>query len=240
MLLRLIIYLGLKKEREFILAIAKIEYGVAVFCRKLSSQATDYPHLAKLLESHAQQEIKHGKMLSSLINNKIKLKGNGQWLSIFRPATGEYLIENPSLRTGIKISNGIFIEWDSITFKGEKLQGIFENFDGISQKYLAAKLLFGGDKASCFDWADKLAFMHILEKEAHKFYTVLAQIAQGTPLGAIASQIADDEQHHADYLKAGYNHFSPSIQKIEKWHKKVNFAKWGVLIDLLGIISKSL
>lgn len=244
MLTKLIIHFGLRNKPVFITTIAKIEYGVAIFCRKLASQVEElgdnYSYLSQLLKCQANDEIKHGKMLSSLVE-KINLQANGQCLTKFRPATQEYIISPPQVQSA---SNTVFIEWDSIGFPGEKIQAIYENFDGISKRYLSARLLFEGKSADSFDLIDQLAFMHVLEEETQKFYIILAELTQQTSLGAIASQIAADEKHHADYLKSKIDHFIPFSQNIEKWRRKVMKAKWAVPIDLwlliLGIIAKNL
>jgi rubrerythrin len=244
MLIKLIICLGLINKPIFILAIAKIEYGVAIFCKKLASELSnlgkDYSYLVQLLECQSQEEVKHGKMLSSLIL-KINLKDNGQCLTKFRPATGEYIV---NVNQDKYISSPVSVEWDSLSFPGEKIQATYENFDGISKRYLSARLLFNGRSASTFDLVDKLAFMHVLEQETCRFYTFLARITKGTALGAIALTIAADEKHHADYLKSKINHFIPFTQNINKWQNKITVAKWAILFDLCflatGIIAKNL
>ncbi|MHC5939259.1 hypothetical protein [Nostoc sp.] len=40
-------------------------------------------------------------------------------------------------------SQGKAIAWDSVKFPGERLLGLFENFDGISRRYFSARICFG-------------------------------------------------------------------------------------------------
>lgn len=68
MLKKLIIWIGLRREKQLLRMLAKIEFGVSIFCRKLAVTAYQdkYPNLAELLINHAKDEENHGKMLASL------------------------------------------------------------------------------------------------------------------------------------------------------------------------------
>ncbi|MBO3459943.1 ferritin-like domain-containing protein [Aetokthonos hydrillicola Thurmond2011] len=243
LIIYLIIYIGLRRKQRFIRQLSKLEYGVSIFCKKLAANSPT-PDLAQMLNNHAIQEAHHGRMLDSLANGtqheaseneryfrkrfSIRETDKGKFISIKR-SNGEELLN--CVDTDIN-TKGIRLQWDSCKL-GEQLVGIFENFDGISQRYLSAKLLFDGKSADSFDWADKLAFMHVLEQETEQFYLALAKIESGTPLGAIASQIVKDEQHHADYLKSTLTQFSTSPQQeIAKWQCKVRSCAPAVLVDL--------
>lgn len=222
LLIWLIIYIGDRHEQFFLRHLAKLEFGLAVFCYKLARIASDEGkhNLAAMLHKHGQDEEKHGKMLASWSDraHRIRLRGNGQWISFNKD--GQELIQNhPEPDTpGVKITS-------------ENFTGIFNNFDGLSKRYLSLWLLFGGKSAADYDWADRLAFMHVLERGTSQFYQVLAQKSKSPALQAIANQIYRDELEHADYLKSTSLHLSLAPDFV-KWEIRVGLASWGLLYDI--------
>ena len=229
-LTKLIINIGLRQEQKFLRLLAKAEFGVSIFCKKLAVAAAEEnkPNLAALLQSHAKEEEKHGKMLASLVdgNERFHTEGSGRFISIVRP-NGEELRRNPD-----KTSQGKILEWDSINFPGERLIGNFENFDGLSKRYFTLRLLFGNKSAFDYNWDDRLAFMYVLEQETQCFYEHLATSSATSALKAIASQIARDELRHTDYLKKTLLHRNADV---EKWRDRMMVAFWGLVIDLVRI-----
>jgi hypothetical protein len=227
-LTKIIINIGLRQEQKFLRLLAKIEFGVSIFCKKLAAAASveNKPNLAALLQSHAKEEEKHGKMLASLAdgNERFHHEGSGRFISIVRP-NGDELRRNQDLE-----AQGKILEWDSVNLPGERLQGLFENFDGLSKRYLSLRLLFGNRSAFDYSWDDRLAFMCVLEQSAQQFYGHLANSQRASePLRAIASQIALDELDHADYLKSLLLYHNTDI---EKWRDRLWLASWGLVIDM--------
>jgi rubrerythrin len=229
MLTKLIARLGLINKHKFIRFLAKIEYGNAVFIEKLQQQAVleDRQYLASFLEKQAKEENKHGKMLSSLADggDRITRIGTGRWVTILREK--ENLV-----KTFIKpLNKPKVVTWDSKTYPGEKLTGILENFDGMSHRFLAARLLFQGQDAFSYPWEDRIAFMYVLEEEIAGLYLELA-LLKDADLSAIASQMAKDEFNHANYLKDALCRFTPFPEELlNKWRKRVRWAKWGMIFD---------
>lgn len=221
-IIKFIIKIGLSNPNQFLKILAKLEYGVAIFCFKLSKEAEihDYVNLAHLLKQHAIEERKHGKMLSSLSGKKFNFRGVGRWLSW------------KSLDTGIEVA-----EYPDDSEPGKQMIftksiGIFSNLDGLSRRYYALKILFGSRTAASFSWIDRLAFMCALEAKTHIFYAMLSQIAPKS-ISAIALQISEDETQHSDYLKYALASFTPlSSVEIDKWRSRINWAMWGLLLDV--------
>jgi hypothetical protein len=111
-----------------------------------------------------------------------------------------------------------------------------ENFDGISRRYLSARLFFMNKKAIYYDWVDRLAFMYVLEKLTNSFYITLSATEISEPLKAIAAQIAEDEQSHSDYLLEELKKITDKPQHyVKKWERRANFAIIGVVIDAIFI-----
>ncbi|MEW5856719.1 MAG: ferritin-like domain-containing protein [Cyanobacteriota bacterium] len=230
--------LGLRDKQRLLRLLAKIEFGVAIFCFKLQRQAiAESKHnLASMLEAHGREESKHGKMLASLADGweRISLTETGQWVAMFRPS-GEQIakpiIDNP---TTIKT-----ITWDSIKFPGERLIGLFENFDGISKRYFSARVLFKNRDAADYPWEDKLAFMYVLEEETAKLYSEMSRL-DDPKISAIAQQVTEDEFNHANYLKRSLAEFSPLPEAaIDKWRNRVWWARWGLVVDLIRFLMKA-
>jgi hypothetical protein len=237
MLIRFAIRLGLRNKQRFLRVLAKIEFGVAIFCFKLQYQALaeNLLNLATMLEMHGKEENKHGKMLASLADgcsDRIALTENsGRWIKITRPS-GETIVNRPDDNTAIPKC----ITWASYKFPGEQLTGLFENFDGISKRYISARLLFGNLAASDYPWEDKIAFMYVLEEATASFYQELMK-CDDSALSAIARQIITDEFNHANYLKLALANFAPIPQfAIDKWHSRLWWARWALIIDIIRFL----
>ncbi len=227
-LTKIIINIGLQKEQKFLRLLSKIEFGISIFLKKLAiaAQEGNKSNLATLLESHSKEDEKHGKMLASLAdgNERFHQEGTGRFISIVRP-NGEELRKNLEQE-----AEGKILEWDSVNLPGEKLTGVFENFDGLSKRYLSMRLLFGGKSAFDYSWDDRLAFMCVLEQQAQQFYEALANNQRASQaLKAIAAQIALDEVEHADYLKRLLFQYNADI---EKWRDRLWLASLGLIVDM--------
>lgn len=221
-LFRLIIYLGChpRRQQKFLKLLAKIEHGVAIFCFKLAAIARrESRHdLADSLESHANDEKRHGKMLSSLAGDKINLTDNGQFTELYKD--GVLVVSKP-------------YSTPTIHLQGIHYSGSFENLDGLSLRYLSLRMLFKGKSAIDFPWEDRLAFMQVLEGVTQKFYAQLSQYSRVESIRAIALKIAVDEITHADYLKYVCKEFRPDILK---WEAQLNWAILGLMVDVVDIL----
>ncbi|KYC42057.1 hypothetical protein WA1_18825 [Scytonema hofmannii PCC 7110] len=233
-LIKLIIYIGDRKEERFLRLLAKLEFGVAIFCEKLSRMAHEegYYNLSKMLAEHAKQEEKHGRMLSSLVDgcDRISLNGQtGHWFHLKRSNGQDILKTRNNRDSKAEVAT---LSWDSVAYPGERIEGEYEALDGISQRYFSLRLLFGGHKPADFSWADRLAFMHCLELRTKEFYEMLSTQSKLETLRAISSQIAIDEKEHGDYLKYALTSFSElPASHIEKWQFRLYCSLWGLLVD---------
>ncbi len=210
-ILNYLISFGLKREKTFLRELCRLEYGVSVFCHKLSIQASEQglDALAKVLEEQGNSELKHGIMLGGLVDGKSKLVVNSG-------GTGHWTPGQPLPCGG----------WQ---------RGKRQSFDGLSQKYFGLRMLFNGRKAENYNWIDKLAFMHVLELGTGRFYSALSSHSLAPePLKAIASKIKTDEQNHALQLFFWMEYFSDRKEfYIRKWSLKSKLAMPGLLVDLL-------
>ena len=224
-LTKLIINVGLRQEQKFLRLLAKIEFGVSIFCKKLAvvAEQENKLNLAAQLKLHAKQEEKHGIMLLCLAdgNRRFTLEGTGRFIELLRP-NGEDLRCNVDLD-----AEGKIVEWDSTIFPGERLVGIFENFE-LSKRFCCLRLLFGNKSAFDYNWDDRLAFMFVLEQQTQQFYQLLAVNSTSIPLRIIASKIALDELNHTDYLKNVLFHYNGDV---EKWRDRFWFAQIGLVFD---------
>jgi rubrerythrin len=214
-LIKTIIYFGLKNKPKFIRLLAKLEYGVSACLVNLSKQAKNdgYLNLSNNLRSHAKDERNHGKMLATLVDGKrrIELKDNGRWLSLVKD--GEEVANHP------EEGDGKIVIWDNSV-------GIFDNLDGISQRYLALRILLKGRRISELSWNDRLACMHVLERGTLRFYLALAESSAPIELRAIAAKIAEEEAGHSNYLRA-----ATKKENILKWRSRVKWASLGLIWD---------
>lgn len=222
MLTRLIIYFGSKNLPDFIRLLAKLEYGVSACLSNLAiaAQADNYPNLNKQLLGHAAEERNHGRMLATLADGKrrINLKGNGRWLSL--RIGGEEKSNHPE-------------EGDGKLIIFETGNGIFDNLDGISQRYLALKVFLKGKKMSELPWSDRLACMAVLEEGTLGFYNELSS-CEGIPnyIRVVAMKISGEEAGHANYLKYMLPQFTPTPSlEMQKWRDRLFWAKLALIWD---------
>lgn len=229
---KIIVFFGLFNKQKFIRTLAKIEYGNAVFCEKLERQALteNRYELAKLLRKHAQEEEKHGRMLSSIADgsDRIHRVGTGRWVKILR---GQQNIVKKFIEPLHKPKT---IQWESKTYPGEQLTGVLESFDGLSYRFACSRLLWRNCAAFDYPWEDRLAFMYVLEEEVASLYLELMSVKDGK-ISSIASDMTEDEFNHANYLKMALCRFVPFPEELlNKWRNRVKWAKLGLIVD--GII----
>jgi len=223
-IIKLIFLLKLQEKREFIRKLSKLEYGVSAFCLKLSKQCEkDAVNMSAMLVKHSQDERRHGKMLSSYVdgNDRLKLHDVGSFLSI-------EIKDNPP-ESFIKTATAKTVFWDSVKYPGKFYVGLFENYDGISDRYLSAKMLFGFKKASDYDWVDKIAFMKVLEEKTGEFYKEFSLQVKDKVLKSIIEKILEDENNHNCYLNSLAKEFNSDL---EKWRFRIWFASFFLIWDI--------
>ncbi len=225
LIIKLIIYFGCKNLPEFVRLLAKLEYGVSACLTNLALQAEkdNYHGLAAQLSKHAAEEKSHGKMLGSLIDGKrrIELRGGGRWLSL-TDGKGNEIANHPEAGNGKLITSG-------------KYSGIFDNLDGISQRYKSLQLLLWGKKINDLPWESRLACMACLEEATLRFYIILASTSNlDFEIRAIALKIAGEEGCHANYFKYVLPQFSYFPEKeLNKWRLRIFWARFALIIDFI-------
>lgn len=226
MLVKLICYFGLKNTKEFVRLLAKLEYGVSSALNNLAEDAdkSNYPNLAAMLRAHSSEEFNHGRMLATWCDgkNSIRLRGAGRMLS-WKNSAGVELARFPESKKGTKIV---------LDKEGEQYIGIFENLDGISQRYLALKIFLRGKKIIELPWKDRLACMLALEGGTRALYVELSKLKMPESLRAIFSKIAQEESSHSDYLESVLRDFVPCpSQEVDRWKGRISLASLGLIYD---------
>lgn len=103
--------------------------------------------------------------------------------------------------------------WGTLDFDNEVFQ-----VDGISQKYLTAKIFFRGNKAKDLGWGDCLAMMAVLEKLQLYFYSELIDNLSNN-FQKILERIALEEMLHGMQLEQELRiHFPHYKLLLIKWH----------------------
>jgi hypothetical protein len=96
--------------------------------------------------------------------------------------------------------------------------------DGISYRFWAARVFFGGRDAASYDWEDKLCYMLILERFQSAFYYRLVDYFDGDAAYHLCS-IAISEQLHGNNLGAIVQQYYPnSLFILLKWEARKYFA----------------
>lgn len=169
---------------NYLLLLKKLEIGVFFFCWRSHREAKTMPfHQARLygdladsLKEQALSEYAHAQVFCQLTGSKLNMSGSGL---ISRE-------EKAAFDWGC-------VNWDS---SGESYQ-----VDGMSSRYLSAKIFFGFRTANSYDWCDRLAFMYVLEEFQSDFYKHLLKFAAPEVQEKLVS-IAQDEETHAINLQA--------------------------------------
>lgn len=98
------------------------------------------------------------------------------------------------------------------------------NVDGISFRYWAARIFFGGKEAAAYDWDDKLCYMLVLERFQAIFYDRLVDYFDGDDAYRLYA-IAVSEKIHSNSLENSLQQFYPDYQiKLLKWEARKYFA----------------
>ncbi|MEH2067923.1 MAG: hypothetical protein V7K47_07105 [Nostoc sp.] len=164
---------------DYLTLLKKLEVGVFFFCWRSHREAKAMPaHQARLcgsladtLKEQALSEYNHAQVFCQLTGSKLNMSGAGL-MSREEKAAFDWGCVN----------------WDS---SGESYQ-----VDGMSTRYLAAKIFFGFRTANSYDWCDRLAFMYVLEELQALFYKHLLRFVEPEVREQLAL-IAEHEETHA-------------------------------------------
>lgn len=154
--------------------LARLELGVFLFCdrKRAQAEAEGLTELAAALRRQAAQELGHHGQLRRLAGAESykKLRWAKAYGETIRAPTGEPQAVDP--------------DWCP---------------EGISRRYLSARVWFAGQRACDLDWPDAIALMCVGEAAAAAFYRVLSWLVV-SPYREAFRQIARDEQGHQGEL----------------------------------------
>jgi hypothetical protein len=187
----------------------KLEMGVFFFCYKQALKAeSENKDFEKYLKEQAESEYSHCYYFSTL--EGVGLSMNSEEL----------------FNRGKKTN-----DWRKVDWNGSRYQA-----DGLSVNSLAGKMFFRGKTADSYDWANKLAFMHVLENFQYIFYQQLSPYIQSKDFfGLVAA-----EKNHAYQLKSYLFSLAGkwSCLFLLKWHLLKYCALFFVPIDFLILFIK--
>jgi hypothetical protein len=165
---------------NYLILLKKLEIGVFFFCwrshREVINLPTSYGSLEDQLKQQAISEYSHAQVFCKLTGSKLNMSGAGL---ISRE-------EKAAFDWGC-------VDWDT---SGESYQ-----VDGMSTRYLSAKIFFGFRTANSYGWCDRLAFMYVLEEFQALFYKQLLRFVPPEVQEELLP-IAEDELTHAINIHA--------------------------------------
>jgi hypothetical protein len=165
---------------NYLSLLKKLEIGVFFFCWRCYLEARNLPsgygRLDENLKEQALSEYSHAQIFCQLTGSKLNMSGAGL-MSREEKAAFDWGCVN----------------WDS---NGESYQ-----VDGMSTRYLSAKIFFGFRTANSYDWENRLAFMCVLEDFQHCFYKQLLRFVPSEVQEKL-SPLSEDELTHAINLHA--------------------------------------
>ncbi|HYX14760.1 MAG TPA: hypothetical protein VE944_10405 [Nostoc sp.] len=165
---------------NYLSLLKKLEIGVFFFCWRCYLEARSLPayygRLDENLKEQAVSEYNHAQVFCQLTGSKLNMSGAGL-MSREEKQAWEWS----------------FVKWDS---SNESYQ-----VDGMSTRYLSARIFFGFRTANSYDWCDRLAFMCVLEDFQHCFYKQLAFFVPPEVQEKLLP-IIEDELTHAINLHA--------------------------------------
>ncbi|BBD69538.1 hypothetical protein NIES4072_31290 [Nostoc commune NIES-4072] len=165
---------------NYLSLLKKLEIGVFFFCWRCYLEARNLPgHYGRLdenLKEQALSEYNHAQVFCKLTGSKLNMSGAG-------------LMK----REEKQAFSWSFVEWDS---SNESYQ-----VDGMSTRYLSAKIFFGFRTANSYNWENRIAFMCALEDFQHCFYQQLVRFVPPEVQEKLAP-IIEDELTHAINLNA--------------------------------------
>ncbi|MGI8933954.1 MAG: hypothetical protein ACR2FS_07760 [Phormidesmis sp.] len=158
---------------KLIRLLARLELGIFLFCdrKRAQAEAAGMSSLAEALQLQAAQELGHHGQLRRLAGDERygKLKWAKTYAKAIREQAGEQAVDP---------------DWCP---------------EGISRRYLSARVWFAGQRACDLDWPDAIALMCVGEAAAAAFYRVLGWLSP-MPYRAVFRRIASDEQGHQSEL----------------------------------------
>ena len=191
----------------------RLEIGVFLFCWRTAIQAEveDKSELAKILREQAESEYHHAQTFCTFTDNKFK------W-SVTK------LFNNPDRS----------LSWGQVWDTSETFVA-----DGLSRKYLSARIFFGDRYAKDFDWEDKLAFMAVLESYQACFYKKLLHFLPDSEIEPILTIYRQEAEHSATLVTALSEMVGMFVATdlMTKWKRRLYLALPFILLDLLGILT---
>lgn len=189
----------------------RLELGVFFFCWREAIAAIESgdTKLGGILYAQAESEFHHAQSFAALTGGKLEISANGLFDREYKEA--------------FKWSQ---VEWDS----SESFRA-----DGISRKYLSARIFFKGQTANSFMWQDKLAFMAILETFQAHFYKKLLRFLpphEATPLISICGEEEDHSLELRSVLTERAGIFSAADLML-KWKRQLYLGLLFTPIDLI-------
>lgn len=205
---------------NYLILLKKLEVGVFFFCWRSHREAKTLPAyygtLAETLKEQALSEYNHAQVFCQLTGSKLNMSGAGL-MSREEKAAFDWGCVN----------------WDT---SGESYQA-----DGMSTRYLSAKVFFGFRTANSYDWCDRLAFMYVLEEFQFLFYKQLLKFVP-EEVQLELNRIAEDEESHAISIHGSlWCLVGPSRQEwlIFLWQIRKYLALACIPIDVLCLLVKS-
>ncbi|AUB37531.1 Ferritin-like superfamily [Nostoc flagelliforme CCNUN1] len=196
----------------------KLEVGVFFFCWRSHREAKNLPayygNLEAKLKDQALSEYSHAQVFCQLTGSKLNMSGAGLMSREEKAAF-----------------NWGCVNWDS----SESYQA-----DGMSTRYLSAKVFFWFRTANSYGWCDRLAFMHVLEEFQWLFYKQLLKLVSDEVRAKLAP-IAEEELAHAAELQASLRLLAtPKRQKslVFQWQVRKYLALACLLVDAVLYLSK--
>ncbi|MEH1780232.1 MAG: hypothetical protein V7L26_14140 [Nostoc sp.] len=159
---------------NYLSLLKRLEIGVFFYCWRRHLEARNLPgyygRLDENLKEQALSEYNHAQVFCQLTGSKLNMSGAGL-MSREEKAAFDWGCVN----------------WDS---SGESYQ-----VDGMSTRYLSAKIFFGFRTANSYNWENRLAFMCVLEDFQHCFYKQLLRFVTPEVQEKLAPIIQDELTH---------------------------------------------
>jgi rubrerythrin len=199
------------KLPNHLILLKRLEIGVFFFCWRLAlkAEAENQAILARSLKKQAESEYHHAQLLSNLTGSKLLMSASGLFDREDRSSF-----------------NWGSVDWDS----SEEFRA-----DGLSRRYICARVLFGGQFAKDFDINNQLAFMAVLEELQAEFYAALLNLIHPNSERYLRA-IATDEASHSDTLRELLSFHPDAQQLIRKWRWRTAIAFLFVPLDLAYLL----
>ncbi len=194
----------------------RLEMGVFFFCwrQAIAARSEGRTDLSEVLKQQAESEYHHAQTFCSISGNKLILRVH----ELFKREISS------------NSANWSKVKWDN----SEQFSA-----DGLSRKYLSARIFFSDRYAKDFDWEDKLAFMAVLESFQACFYKKLLHFLPGSEIEPILTIYRQEAEHSATLVTALSEMVGMFVARdlMVKWKCRLYLALPFILLDLLGILA---